>query len=68
DRGEDYDACGYYQQALTSLRTLETLYADLRRETGDSDYSAKSREMKDHQGAMIENYGDMCMEAERRLY
>lgn len=68
DRGEDYDACGYYQQALTSLRTLETLYADLRRETGDSDYSAKSREMKDHQGAMLENYGDMCMEAERRLY
>ncbi|MEQ1779839.1 MAG: hypothetical protein ABMA14_00655 [Hyphomonadaceae bacterium] len=68
DRGEDYEACGYYQQALTSLRRLETLYSDLNRETGDSDYRAKSREMKDQQDIVFENHSDMCMEAERRLY
>jgi len=68
DRGEDYESCGYYQKALASLRRLETLYADLRRETGDSDYGAKSREMNDEQTGVLENYGDMCMEAERRLY
>ena len=68
DRGEDYEACGYYQQALGSLRRLGTLYADLKRETGDSEYSAKSREMEDQEGVLLENYRDMCIEAERRLY
>ena len=68
DRGEDYEACGYYQQALGSLRRLGTLYADLKRETGDSEYSAKSREMEDQEGVLLESYGDMCIEAERRLY
>ena len=68
DRGEDYEACGYYQKALASLHRLETLYMDLNRETGDSDYSAKSREMKDEQNTVLENYGDMCMDAERRLF
>lgn len=68
DRGEDYEACGYYQQALTSLRRLETLYSDLKRETGDSEYSAKSSKMKESQNDTLEAYGEMCMEAERRLY
>jgi hypothetical protein len=68
DRGEDYEACGYYQKALGSLRRLGTLYADLKRETGDSEYSAKSREMEDQEGVLLESYGDMCIEAERRLY
>ena len=68
DRGEDYEACGYYQQALTGLRRLETLYSDLRRETGDAGYSAKSSEIKDQQDVLLENYRDMCVEAERRLY
>jgi hypothetical protein len=68
DRGEDYEACGYYQKALGSLRRLGTLYADLKRETGDSEYSAKSREMDDQEGVLLESYGDMCIEAERRLY
>ncbi len=68
DRGEDYEACGYYQQALAGLRKLETLYSDLNRETGNSDYNAKSREMKDQQVIVLDGYGDMCMEAERRLY
>ncbi len=68
DRGEDYESCGYYQKALASLRRLETLYADLSSETGDSDYSAESRNMKDQQAVVLENYGEMCVEAERRLY
>jgi len=68
NRGEDYEACGYYQEALSSLRRLETLYTDLNRETGDSDYSAKSREMKQSQNDVLEANGDLCVEAERRLY
>ena len=68
DRGEDFEACGYYQKALTSLSRLETLYADLRRETGDSDYSDMSAEMKVKQGEVFDNFGDMCQEAKRRLY
>ena len=68
DRGEDYEACGYYQKVLTSYRTLETLYADLRRETGDSGYSDKASEMKQAQNDTLEEYGELCQEAERRLY
>jgi len=68
DRGEDYEACGYYQQALTSLRRLEALYLDLKRETGDSEYTAKSGEMKQAQADVLDNYRDMCLEAKRRLY
>lgn len=68
DRGEDYEACGYYQSALNSYRRLGTLYADLNRETGDSEYSGKSREMKQSESDMFENYGELCVEAERRLY
>ncbi len=55
DRGEDHEARGYYQQALAGLRKLETLYSDLNRETGDSDYNAKSREMKDQQNIVLDN-------------
>jgi hypothetical protein len=68
DRGEDYEACGYYQSALNSYRRLGTLYADLNRETGDSEYSGKSREMKQSESDMFENYGELCVDAERRLY
>jgi hypothetical protein len=37
NRGEDYEACGYYQSVLNSFRRLETLYSDLTSETGNSD-------------------------------
>ena len=68
DRGEDYEACGYYQSVLNSFRRLETLYSNLNSETGNSDYSAKSREMEKSQNDMLESYGDLCRDAERRLY
>ncbi len=68
DRGEDAEACGYYQKALSSLRDLRSLYSDLYRETGDSDDSAKSREMQDEESNLFEAYGDMCVDAGRRLY
>ena len=68
DRGDNKEACGYYQKALTGWRALESLYSDLNRETGDSQYSAKSREMKGEQNKLLENNGDMCQEAGRRLY
>ncbi len=68
DRGEDAEACGYYQKALSSLRNLQSQYLDLYRETGDSDDSAKSREMGDEERNVLESYGDMCVDAERRLY
>ena len=68
DRGDDYEACGYYQRALHSLRTLESLFSDLNRETGDREYSDKSREMEDEQNALLDDVGDMCVDAENRLY
>ncbi|MFN3912148.1 hypothetical protein [Hyphomonas sp.] len=68
DRGNDYEACGYYQKALSGLRRLEILYADLRRETGDSDYSAKSKEMNTQQNDLLEIQGETCRDADRRLY
>jgi hypothetical protein len=68
NRGEDYEACGYYQSVLNSFQRLKTLYANLNRETGDSDYSAKSHEMEKSQADTLEAYGDLCRDAERRLY
>ena len=68
NRGEDYEACGYYQSVLNSFRRLETLYSDLTSETGNSHCSAKSHEMKKSQNDMLESYGDLCRDAERRLY
>ena len=68
DRGEDYEACGYYQRALNSWSKLQSLYADLRQETGDSEYSARSDEMKAEHDALFEDVSEMCIEAERRLY
>ncbi|MEQ1780031.1 MAG: hypothetical protein ABMA14_01640 [Hyphomonadaceae bacterium] len=68
NRGEDYEACGYYQKVLNSFGRLKTLYADLNRETGDSEYIDKSREMEKSQSDTLEAYGELCMDAERRLY
>ncbi len=68
DRGEDAEACGQYQRAMGSLRRLERLYADLNRETGDSEYSATSREINDHQNELREEVGDICVDAGRRIY
>ena len=68
NRGEDYEACGCYQSVLNSFRRLETLYSNLNSETGNSDYSAKSHEMEKSQNDMLESYGDLCRDAERRLY
>ena len=68
DRGEDSEACGYYQKALNSFSKLQSLYSDLRQETGDSDYSAKSDDMKRQHDTLFENVSDMCLEAEHRLY
>lgn len=68
DRGEDGEACGYYQKALNSFSSLQSLYSDLRQETGDSDYSAKSNDMKRQHDTLFQNVSDMCLEAEHRLY
>jgi hypothetical protein len=68
NRGEDYEACGYYQSVLNSFRRLETLYANLNSESGDPDDSAKSHEMEKSQTDTLEAYGDLCRDAERRLY
>ncbi len=68
DRGNDAESCGYYQEVLSSLRKLRSLYLDLYRETGDSDDSAESDKMRDGAGKVFESYGEMCVDAERRLY
>ena len=68
DRGDNKEACGYYQKAMVRWRALETFYSDLNRETGDSAYSANSREMKGEQAKLLENNGVMCKEAGRGPY
>ena len=68
DRGDDFEACGYYQKVLNSYRTLETLYGDLYLESREPQYRDQSFDMKDEQANALEAYGDECKEAGRQLY
>ena len=53
---------------LNSYRSLETLYADLYSESGDSQYRDQSFEMREEQSNALEAYGDECKDAGRQLY
>lgn len=68
DRGDEFEACGYYQKVLNSYRTLETLYGDLYLESREPQYRDQSFDMKDEQANALEAYGDECKEAGRQLY
>jgi hypothetical protein len=68
NRGEDLEACGYYQEAMTTLRQLENAYSKLGRETGDDQYEAEARRLVTVRTTIYENESDMCEEAGRRIY
>lgn len=67
ERGEDLEACGYYQEAMTTLRYLENAYSKLGRETGDDQYDAEARRLVTVRTTILENERDMCEEAGRRI-
>ena len=68
ERGEDLEACGYYQEAMTTLRQLENASSKLGRETGDDQYEAEARRLVTVRTTIYENESDMCGEAGRRIY
>ncbi len=68
ERGEDLQACGYYQEAMTTLRYLENAYSKLGRETGDDQYDAEARRLVTVRTTILENERDMCGEAGKRNF